>query len=34
MVSTNDIRPGQSIIVDGSILLILEYQCSYVYRRK
>ena len=26
MVSTNDIRPGQSIIVDGSIFLILEYQ--------
>ena len=26
MVSTNDIRPGQSIIVDDSIFLILEYQ--------
>ena len=26
MVSTNDIRPGQSIIVDGTIFLILEYQ--------
>ena len=26
MVSTNDIRPGQSIIVDSSIFLILEYQ--------
>ncbi len=26
MVSTNEIRPGQSIIIDGSIYLILEYQ--------
>ena len=26
MVSTNDIRPGQSIVVEGSIFLILEYQ--------
>jgi len=26
MVSTNDIRPGQSIIIDDSIYLILEYQ--------
>jgi len=26
MVSTNEIRPGQSILVDGSIYLILEYQ--------
>ena len=26
MVSTNDIRPGQSIIIDGTIYLILEYQ--------
>ena len=26
MVSTNDIRPGQSILIDGSIYLILEYQ--------
>ncbi len=26
MVSTNDIRPGQSLIVDGIIFLILEYQ--------
>jgi len=26
MVSTNDIRPGQSIVVDGSVYLILEYQ--------
>ena len=26
MVSTNDIRPGQSLIIDGSIYLILEYQ--------
>ncbi len=26
MVSTNDIRPGQSIILDGLIFLILEYQ--------
>ncbi len=26
MVSTNDIRPGQSIIIEGSIFLILEYQ--------
>jgi elongation factor P len=26
MVSTNDIRPGQSIIVDGVLFQILEYQ--------
>ena len=26
MVSTNDIRPGQSLIIEGSIYLILEYQ--------
>ena len=26
MVSTNDIRPGQSIIVDGILFQILEYQ--------
>ena len=26
MVSTNDIRPGQSILVDNNIYLILEYQ--------
>ena len=26
MVSTNDIRPGQSLIIDGTIYLILEYQ--------
>jgi len=26
MVSTNDIRPGQSILINGSIYLILEYQ--------
>ena len=26
MVSTNDIRPGQSLILDNSIFLILEYQ--------
>jgi len=26
MVSTNDIRPGQSILVDNTIYLILEYQ--------
>ena len=26
MVSTNDIRPGQSIAVDGTVFLILEYQ--------
>ncbi len=26
MVSTNDIRPGQSILLDGSVYLILEYQ--------
>ena len=26
MVSTNDIRPGQSLIVEGTIYLILEYQ--------
>jgi len=26
MVSTNDIRPGQSIVIDDSIYLILEYQ--------
>ena len=26
MVSTNDIRPGQSIIIDETIYLILEYQ--------
>ena len=25
MVSTNDIRPGQSLIIDGTIYLILEY---------
>ena len=26
MVSTNDIRPGQSILVDNTLYLILEYQ--------
>jgi len=26
MVSTNDIRPGQSILLDGTLYLILEYQ--------
>ena len=26
MVSTNDIRPGQSLIIEGTIYLILEYQ--------
>lgn len=26
MVSTNDIRPGQSILVDNNLYLILEYQ--------
>ena len=26
MVSTNDIRPGQSLNIDGSVFLILEYQ--------
>ena len=26
MVSTNDIRPGQSILVDNTLFLILEYQ--------
>ncbi len=26
MVSTNDIRPGQSILIDDSVYLILEYQ--------
>ncbi len=26
MVSTNDIRPGQSIVLDDSVYLILEYQ--------
>ena len=26
MVSTNDIRPGQSFIIEGTIYLILEYQ--------
>jgi len=26
MVSTNDMRPGQSIIVDGNLFQILEYQ--------
>ncbi len=26
MVSTNDIRPGQSIVIDNSVYLILEYQ--------
>ncbi len=26
MVSTNDIRPGQSIIYENNIYLILEYQ--------
>ena len=26
MVSTNDIRPGQSLIIEGSIYLILDYQ--------
>ena len=26
MVSTNDIRPGQTLIIEGSIYLILEYQ--------
>lgn len=26
MVSTNDMRPGQSIIVDGALFQILEYQ--------
>ena len=26
MVSTNDIRPGQSIVIDDSVYLILEYQ--------
>ena len=26
MVSTNDMRPGQSIIVDGILFQILEYQ--------
>ena len=26
MVSTNDIRPGQSILLDDSVFLILEYQ--------
>ena len=26
MVSTNDIRPGQSLIIDGTIYLILEDQ--------
>ena len=26
MVSTNDMRPGQSIIVDSQIFNILEYQ--------
>ena len=26
MVSTNDIRPGQSILFDGTLYLILEYQ--------
>ena len=26
MVSTNDMRPGQSIIVDSQIYNILEYQ--------
>ena len=26
MVSTNDIRPGQSILVDGIIYQIIEYQ--------
>lgn len=26
MVSTNDIRPGQSILLDGALYLILEYQ--------
>ena len=26
MVSTNDMRPGQAILVNGAIMLILEYQ--------
>ena len=26
MVSTNDIRPGQSLIIEGTIYLILDYQ--------
>jgi len=26
MVSTNDIRPGQSILLDGTLYLILDYQ--------
>ena len=26
MVSTNDIRPGQSILIEGSVYLIIEYQ--------
>ena len=26
MVSTNDIRPGQSILVDGILYQIIEYQ--------
>ncbi len=26
MISTNDMRPGQTIVYDGSVFLILEYQ--------